>query len=73
MTDATTLIVTASDDTTADLVADALAARGGKAVSIDVGDFPINLSVTGTIGDDGIWRGEIVANDHRRSHRRCTC
>ncbi len=63
MTDATTLIVTANDDTTADLVAAALVSRGGKAVLIDVGDFPINLSVTGTIGDDGIWRGEIVAAD----------
>jgi ATP-grasp ribosomal peptide maturase len=61
MTDAATLIVTAKDDTTADLVADALASRGGKAVLIDVGDFPINLSVTGTIGHDGVWRGEIVA------------
>jgi ATP-grasp ribosomal peptide maturase len=63
MTDATTLIVTANDDTTADLVVDALASRGGKAVPIDVGDFPINLSVTGTIGDDGVWRGEVVAAD----------
>jgi len=61
MTDSTTLIVTAKDDTTADLVADALASRGGKAVLIGVGDFPINLSVTGTIGHDGVWRGEIVA------------
>jgi hypothetical protein len=63
MMDATTLIITANDDTTADLVADALATRGGKAVSIDIGDFPINLSVTGTIGNDGVWRGEIVAAD----------
>lgn len=63
MTAETTLIVTADDDTTADLVADALAIRGGKAVRIDVGDFPISLSVTGTIGDDGVWRGEVVAAD----------
>ena len=37
MTGATTLIITAEDDTTADLVADALAVQGGKAVRIDVG------------------------------------
>ncbi|MGH3900211.1 MAG: MvdC/MvdD family ATP grasp protein [Pseudonocardiaceae bacterium] len=59
----TTLIVTADDDSTADLVNDALAVQGGKAVRIDVGDFPISLSVTGTIGDDGIWCGEVVATD----------
>jgi hypothetical protein len=63
MTDATTLIVTANDDTTADLVADALTSRGGKVVPIDVGDFPITLSVTGTIGGDGVWRGELVTAD----------
>jgi MvdD-like protein with pre-ATP grasp domain len=63
MTDATTLIVTSNDDTTADLVADALASRGGKAVFLDVGDFPINLSITGAIGYDGVWCGEIVAAD----------
>lgn len=63
MADATTLIVTANDDTTADLVADALTSRGGKVVPIDVGDFPINLSVTGTIGGDGVWRGELVTAD----------
>lgn len=63
MTDATTLIVTANDDTTADLVAAALTSRGGKVVPIDVGDFPINLSVTGTIGGDGVWRGELVTAD----------
>jgi hypothetical protein len=37
MTDSTTLIVTANDDTTADLVADALASRDSKAVLIRVG------------------------------------
>lgn len=63
MTGATTLIVTADDDSTADLVTDALAVQGGAAVRIDVGDFPISLSVTGTIGDDGVWRGEVVATD----------
>lgn len=55
MTGVTTLIVTADDDTTADLVADALdqlAVQGGKAVRIDVGDFPMSLSVTGTIGHE---------------------
>jgi len=60
MTDATTLIITADDDTTADLVADALAVRGGKTARVDVGDFPISLSVTGTIGPDGVWRGELL-------------
>jgi ATP-grasp ribosomal peptide maturase len=63
VTNATTLIVTAEDDTTADMVIDALADRGGKAVRIDVGDFPINLSVTGTIGADGIWHGEVITAD----------
>ncbi|MGH3872977.1 MAG: MvdC/MvdD family ATP grasp protein [Pseudonocardiaceae bacterium] len=63
MTDDTTLILTATDDTTADLVADALAARGGKTARIDVGDFPTALSVTGAISADGIWRGELVAAD----------
>ncbi len=46
MTDATTLILTAPDDTTADLVASALAVRGGRTARVDVGDFPISLSVT---------------------------
>ncbi len=63
MTDATTLILTAADDTTADLVADALAVRGGKTARIDVGDFPVTLSVTGSISADGVWRGELVATD----------
>jgi hypothetical protein len=43
---------------------DALAFRDGKAVLIDVGDFPINLSVTGTIGHDGVWRGEVVTAEN---------
>lgn len=63
MTDATTLILTAADDTTADLVADALAVRGGKTARIDVGDFPVSLSVTGSISADGVWRGELVTAD----------
>lgn len=63
MTDAITLILTAADDTTADLVADALAIRGGKTARVDVGDFPLSLSITGTIGPDGVWRGELLAAD----------
>ncbi|MGH3770309.1 MAG: MvdC/MvdD family ATP grasp protein [Pseudonocardiaceae bacterium] len=63
MTDATTLILTAADDTTADLVADALTVRGGKTARIDVGDFPVGMSVTGSISADGVWRGELVATD----------
>ena len=59
----TTLILTAADDSTADLVIAALAALGGKATRIDVGDFPMALSVTGAICADGIWRGELVAAD----------
>jgi hypothetical protein len=63
MTDATTLILTAADDTTADLVANALAVRDGKTARIDVGDFPASLSITGSISADGVWRGELVATD----------
>jgi len=63
MTDTTTLILTAADDTTADLVADALAVRGGKTARVDVGDFPISLSIIGTISADGIWRGELCVAD----------
>lgn len=63
MTDATTLIITADDDTTADMVADALTDRGAKPIRIDMSDFPINLSVTSVIGTDGIWRGEVVTAD----------
>lgn len=63
MTDATTLILTADDDTTADLVVDALAARGGKTARVDVGDFPISLSITGAIRGDGVWRGELIMPD----------
>jgi hypothetical protein len=53
MMDATTLILTAADDTTADLVANALAVRDGKTARIDVGDFTASLSITGSISADG--------------------
>ena len=55
------LVLTEPGDTTADLVVKELDHRGARVFRVDVGDFPLSLSVSAWF--DGSWRGEIRSAD----------
>jgi ATP-grasp ribosomal peptide maturase len=53
----TVVVLTAPEDTTADLVVKELNQRGARVFRVDLSDFPLSLSVSAWF--DGSWRGEI--------------
>jgi ATP-grasp ribosomal peptide maturase len=57
----TVVVLTAPEDTTADLVVKELDQRGARVFRVDLGDFPLSLSVSAWF--DGSWRGEMRTDD----------
>ena len=53
------MVVTGTDDPTADLVEAELARRGVGHVRCDLSDFPQRLILAAQLDDNGQWTGEI--------------
>ena len=57
------LVLTREQDTTADMVIEALVQCGAAVARLDTGDFPQRWAVTGRIDSAGVWQGGLSGPD----------